>query len=68
MAMINKVLGSFINKLVQNYLDEVLVYLYDGFSHAKHVRVVLQALQTHHLHVNLIKYESDRRKIEVLGT
>jgi hypothetical protein len=48
-ALMNKILGDFLDKFVMVYLDDILIYSKNQEDHAKHVKLVLDKLRANQL-------------------
>ena len=49
MDLMNHVFGSYLDKFVIVFIDDILVYSSSKEKHAKHLRIVLQTLREHQL-------------------
>lgn len=56
-----------LNKFVIIYIEDILIYSSSLTEHKRHVTQVLQRLCTHHLYLELEKYEFHRSTIQFLG-
>lgn len=63
----NKIFQSMLNKFVIIYIEDILIYSSSLTEHKRHVTQVLQRLCTHHLYLELEKYEFHRSTIQFLG-
>jgi len=50
-ALMNEILGDLVNDCVVVYLDDILIYSRSQAEHVKHVKEVLQRLQSSNLYV-----------------
>lgn len=53
----NKIFQNMLNKFVIIYIEDILIYSSSLTEHKRHVTQVLQRLCTHHLYLELEKYE-----------
>jgi len=67
MRMMNNLLADFIDKFVQAFLDDVLVYSKTMEEHLKHLRLVLSRLREQKLYAKLSKCSFLRNQMEFLG-
>lgn len=63
----NKIFQKMLNKFVIIYIEDILIYSSSLTEHKRHVTQVLQRLCTHHLYLELEKYEFHRSTIQFLG-
>jgi len=66
-ALINNTLRPYLDDFCVAYLDDILIYSKSQEDHDKHIKLVLNQLQKHHLHIDLEKSEFDKEEIEFLG-
>ena len=66
-ALINNTLRPYLDDFCVAYLDDILIYSKSQEDHDKHVKLVLDQLQKHHLRIDLEKSEFDKDEIEFLG-
>lgn len=66
-ALINEVLGDFLNKFVFVYLDDILIFSPDNITHQQHVRQVLDRLLQNQLYVKAEKCEFHVQTTSFLG-
>src|SRR5947199_4853564 len=66
-ALINNTLHPYLDNFCVAYLDDILIYSKSQEDHDKHVKLVLDQLQKHHLRIDLEKSEFDKDEIEFLG-
>ena len=67
MRLMNDVLYSFLDKFVEAFLDDVLIYSRTVEEHLVHVRLVLEKLREHKLYAKRSKCDFLRENIEFLG-
>ena len=65
--MMNTVLSGFVDKFVQLYLDDVLLYSKTAEEHLMHVESVLQRFRKNKLYVNPSKSSFNQQEVEFLG-
>lgn len=65
--MMNTVLSGFVDKFVQLYLDDVLLYSRTAEEHLQHIRLVLERFRQHKLYVNPSKSSFNQKEVEFLG-
>ena len=65
--MMNDVLRPFLDKFVLCYLDDVLIFSHSEEEHVKHIELVLSALQSQALHLNMAKCSWGRTSVPFLG-
>lgn len=63
----NDIFRDMADKFVVVYLDDILIFSKDPREHSKHVRLVLQRLRDHNLHIKLEKCTFHTDTIEYLG-
>uniref|UniRef100_A0A1A8FIG4 Gypsy retrotransposon integrase-like protein 1 n=1 Tax=Nothobranchius korthausae TaxID=1143690 RepID=A0A1A8FIG4_9TELE len=66
-ALINSVLGDYINRFVSVYLDDILIFSKNIAEHKEHVRAVLQRLLQNRLFVKAEKCEFHVPSVKFLG-
>ena len=66
-ALINNTLRSYLNNFCVAYLDNILIYSKNQEDYNKHIKLILDQLQKHHLCIDLEKLEFDKDEIEFLG-
>jgi hypothetical protein len=65
--MINRVLAPYLGNFCVVYLDDVLIYSQTADEHLVYIRLVLQELQRHHLHIKLSKSYFGQSSVKFLG-
>lgn len=65
--MMNSVLSGYVDKFVQLYLDDVLLYSKTAEEHIKHIKLVLERFRQHKLYVNPSKSSFNQQEVEFLG-
>jgi len=65
--MMNKCLSGYIDRFVQLYLDDILVYSPTAESHLEHIRLVLERFRQFKLYANPKKCKFNQREVEFLG-
>lgn len=68
MSMTNQVLAPYINRSVQDFLDDILIYSKSPQEHVEHVGQVLQAIRDQNLYAKLNTCQFGRTVVEFLGT
>jgi len=53
----NKVLRQYIEKFVQVYLDDVIIYSNNLDEYKRHIRAVLEKIREANLKLKLLKYQ-----------
>src|SRR5207248_3826902 len=66
-ALINNTLHPYLDDFCVAYLDDILIYSKSQEDHDKHIKLILNQLQKHHLHIDLEKSEFDKDEIKFLG-
>ena len=66
-TMMTNVLRPYLGKFCVVYLDDVLIYSKTPEDHLRHIRLVLQELQRHKLHIKLSKCSFGMKSVEFLG-
>jgi hypothetical protein len=67
MSLVNVVLQKYLDKFVQVFIDDILIYSRMMEEHDEHLRLVLQCLQENKLYGNLSKLSFYQSKIHYLG-
>ena len=65
--LMNHVLEPYLNKFVLVYLDDICIYSSSLDEHLEHLRLVLELLRKHKLHIKLSKCTWAQRETEYLG-
>jgi hypothetical protein len=65
--LMNTILQPYLDRFAVVYLDDILIYSKTPQEHLDHVRLVLQALQEHHLHIKLKKCAFGLAQVDFLG-
>lgn len=65
--MMNSVLSGYVDKFVQLYLDDVLLYSKTAEEHIEHIKLVLERFRQHKLYVNPSKSSFNQQEVEFLG-
>eukprot|EP00879_Flechtneria_rotunda_P001398 GHRR01001550.1.p1 GENE.GHRR01001550.1~~GHRR01001550.1.p1 ORF type:complete len:633 (+),score=44.76 GHRR01001550.1:1745-3643(+) len=66
-ALMNNVLGPYLDKFVVVYLDDILIYSQTPEEHLEHVAKVLEALERHELYAGLDKCAFALSEMDFLG-
>ena len=67
MDLMNRVFRPFLDRFVIVFIDDILVYSRSAEEHAIHLRLVLQTLREHQLHVKFSKFEFWLDQVAFLG-
>ena len=67
MNIMNDVLAKYLDDFVVVFLDDILVFSHTVKEHAKHLAMVLDKLQQHHLFAKASKCQIATTNIEFLG-
>ena len=67
MSLMNGVFREYLDKLVQVFIDDILIYSRMTEEHDEHLRLVLQCLQEHKLYGKLSKFSFYQSNIHYLG-
>lgn len=65
--MMNSVLYGYIDKFVQLYLDDVLIYSKTAEEHLNHIKLVLERFRKNKLYINPSKSNFNRSEVDFLG-
>ena len=65
--MVHEVLAGYVHVFVKVYLDDIIIYSTDFSSHLKHIRLVLERLRLHNLHLSPSKCKVATDNLEYLG-
>jgi thiamine transporter ThiT len=67
MSLMNGVFCEYLDKFIQVFIDDILIYSQMMEEHDKHLHVVLQCLREHKLYGKLSKCSFYQSKIHYLG-
>ena len=67
MNLMNSVLRKYLDKFVQVFLDDILIYSKNEKEHEEHLRIVLSCLREHKLYGKLSKCAFFQKEIHYLG-
>jgi hypothetical protein len=67
MSLMNRVFREYLDKLVQVFIDDILIYSRTMEEHDEHLRLVLQCLREHKLYGKLSKCSFYQSRIQYLG-
>jgi hypothetical protein len=67
MSLTNGVFRIYLDKFIQLFIDDILIYSQTMEEHDEHLRLVLQCLQENKLFGNLPKFSFYQSKIHYLG-
>jgi hypothetical protein len=67
MSLMNGVFREYLDKFVQVFIDDILIYSQTTEEHDKHLHLVLQCLREHKLYGKLSKYSFYQSRIHYLG-
>ena len=65
--MMNKCLSGYVDRFVQLYLDDILVYSKTAKEHLEHIRLVLERFRQFKLYANPKKCKFNQKEVEFLG-
>ena len=65
--MMNEILGDFIGKFVEVYVDDIIIYSEDNEDHIMHLTRVLEALNKVNLKLSLEKSKFFQKEVKFLG-
>lgn len=68
MPMMMEIIAPFVDRFVQVYMDDILIYSAKDHLHTTHVQTVLKVLKENGLFAKLGKCELGVRYVEFLGT
>jgi hypothetical protein len=66
-ALMNEVFRAFLRKYVLVFFDDILIYSITWAQHCKHVKIVLDILDTQQLYIKQSKCEFGQQKVQYLG-
>jgi hypothetical protein len=66
-ALMNDVLQPFLRRFVLVFFDDILIYSSSWTEHLQHIRLALEALRRHSLHVKRSKCSFGERSVAYLG-
>jgi hypothetical protein len=67
MSLMNEVFHEYLDKFVQVFIDDILIYSHMMEEHDEHLRLVLQCLRENKLYGKLSKFSFYQSKIHYLG-
>jgi hypothetical protein len=67
MSLMNGVFHEYLDKFIQVFIDDILIYSHTMEEHEEHLRLVLQCLREHKLYGKLSKCSFYQSKIHYLG-
>jgi hypothetical protein len=67
MSLMNGVFREYLDKFVQVFIDDILIYSRTTEEHDEHLRLVLQCLREHKLYGKLSKFSFYQSRIHYLG-
>jgi hypothetical protein len=67
MSLMNGVFREYLDKFVQVFIDDILIYYWMTEEHDEHLRLVLQCLQENKLYEKLSKCSFYQSRIHYLG-
>jgi hypothetical protein len=67
MSLMNGVFHKYLDKFIQVFIDDILIYSWKMEEHEEHLRLVLQCLREHKLYGKLSKCSFYQSKIHYLG-
>jgi hypothetical protein len=67
MCLMNNVLNKFLDKIVLEFIDDILIYSKNREEHEEHIRLVLQVLREHHLYTKFSKCNFFQKQVHYLG-
>jgi hypothetical protein len=67
MSLMNGVFRDYLDKFVQVFIDDILIYSRTTEEHDEHLRLVLQCLQEHKLYGKLSKCSFYQSRIHYIG-
>ena len=67
MDLMHRVFREFLDKFVNVFIDDILVYSKNEEEHQEHLGIVLQTLRDHQLYAKFSKCDFWRREVKFLG-
>ena len=67
MSLMNGVFRKYLDKFIQVFIDDILIYSWTMEEHDEHLRLVLQCLREHKLYGKLSKCSYYQSRIHYLG-
>ena len=67
MNLMNSVFRKYLDRFVQVFLDDILIYSRNEREHKEHLRLVLQCLRENQLYGKLSKFSFFQKEIQYLG-
>jgi hypothetical protein len=67
MSLMNGVICEYLDKFVQVFIDDILIYFWMKEEHDKHLRLILKCLRENKLYGKLSKCSFYQSKIHYLG-
>lgn len=67
MNLVNSVFRKYLDRFIQVFLDDILIYSRNEWEHREHLRLVLQCLQENRLYGKLSKCSFFQKEIQYLG-
>ena len=67
MSLMNGVFREYLDKLVQIFIDNILIYSQTMEEHAEHLRLVLECVREHKLHGKLSKCSFYQSRVHCMG-
>jgi hypothetical protein len=67
MSLMNGVFRKYLDRFVQVFLDDILIYSRNEREHEKHLRIVLSCLRKNKLYGKLLKCSFFQKEIHYLG-
>jgi hypothetical protein len=67
MSLMNRVFCKYLDKFVQVFIDDILIYSRTTEEHDEHLRLVLQCLREHKLYGKFSKFSFYQSRIHYLG-
>jgi hypothetical protein len=67
MYLMNSVFMDYLDKFVEVFINDILIYSHNEEEHKEHLKIVLQQLREHQLYAKLSKCESWISEVLFLG-